>query len=94
MKINRAGIKNVDKLLEMDIGWIWWQKDVDLSKTEFKFVANLIVLKNPEIKYSDIFINWNSVTGEYGIYIKNKWFGYVEDWHFAGYASYEEYYNF
>lgn len=90
MKIN---IKEVDKLLEMDIEWIWWQKDFDLSKTEFKFISDLIVSQNPDIKYSDIFIHWHAVVGEYCIYIKNKWSGYVEDWHFSGYSSYDECYN-
>lgn len=69
MKIN---IKEVDKLLEMDIEWIWWQKDFDLSKTEFKFVSDLIVSQNPDIKYSDIFIHWHAVVGESCIYIYIK----------------------
>lgn len=54
MKIN---IKEVDKLLEMDIEWIWWQKDIDLSKKELKFVSDLIISENPDLKYSDIFIH-------------------------------------
>lgn len=90
MKIN---IKEVDKILEMDIEWIWWQKDIDLSKKELKFVSDLIISENPDLKYSDIFIHWHEFVGEYCIYIKNKWSGYVEDWHFSGYSSYEAYYN-
>lgn len=67
MKIN---IKEVDKLLEMDIEWIWWQKDIDLSKKELKFVSDLIISENPDLKYSDIFIHWHEFVGEYCIYKK------------------------
>lgn len=65
MKIN---IKEVDKLLEMDIEWIWWQKDFDLSKTEFKFVSDLIVSQNPDINIP-IFLFTGTQSSENTVYI-------------------------
>ena len=68
-------------------------KNVDLKATGMEYIIPLIVKENLEINKKDIRISWEGVIGEYCIYIKNKWSGYVEDWHFSGYSSYEAYYN-
>lgn len=94
MKLNKMSLKEISELSNMDTEWIWWEESKDLSQTEFKFVTDLIISKEPELKRSDIFIHWHAVVGEYCIYIKNKWSGYVEDWHLAGYTSYEDYYQY
>lgn len=94
MRLNKISLKEVDSILESDIEWIWWNESYDLSQTEFKFVCDLILAKDSTLRSSDIFIHWHAVVGEYCIYIKGVWSGYVEHWHFEGYESYEEYYAY
>lgn len=94
MRLNKISLKGVDSILESDIEWIWWNESYDLSQTEFKFVCDLILAKDATLKRSDIFIHWHAVVGEYCIYIKDVWSGYVEYWHLQGYESYEEYYQY
>lgn len=94
MKLNKISLKKIDSVLEEDIEWTWWCEDYDLSKKEFKFIVDLILNENSDLKRNDIFIHWHAIVGEYCIYIKGKWSGYVDDWMIDGYKSFEDYYAF
>lgn len=98
MKMNKLRREEIDYLINLDIESHWSNSaacNPNLALAEFKFVADQIVKNDPNIRHSDIFIDYHSTVGEYCIYIKDQWSGYIETWQIeqGEYESHEDYYG-